>query len=67
MVQASSNVIGYNIFIWIGRRLDLTTAEINESYVNSILERYCDVFLTELGTIKDEKAKLEVKPEDADI
>ena len=45
------------------KQLDLTTAEINELCVNSILERYCDVFLTELGTIKDVKAKLEVKPD----
>ena len=37
--------------------------EINESSVNPVLERYSDVFATELGTIKDVKAKLEVKPD----
>ena len=41
----------------------LTTAEVNESCVNPVLERYSDVFSTELETIKDIKAKLEVKPD----
>ena len=46
------------------KTIGLTTAEINESCVNPVLERYSDVFSTELGTIiKDVKAKLEVKPD----
>ena len=55
-------MIGYNIHLdW--KTIGLTTAEINESCVNPVLERYSDVFSTELGTIKDVKAKLEVKPD----
>ena len=45
------------------KTIGLTTAEINESCVKPILERYSDVFSTQLGTIKDVKAKLEVKPD----
>ena len=38
------------------KTIGLTTTEINESCVNPVLERYSDVFSTELGTIKDVKS-----------